>query len=422
MKHYILKQVVNYLQDYKTIKYIKRVQNNTILIEFNGKNQIYFDLTKGDSSIYKNDEKENRKKDFTAPFDIILQKNFTNSSIEKVELLNDDKIIRFTINSKSKYKTQKLYIQLEYTGKYTNAIILDQDEKIVEALRHIDEWSSTRVVKVGQKLQVLEKPNFNYEVKEIEDIETYLYEVYSKKQTNLLNQVKKLKLKLIDENQKKIQKILDKLDDIDTLQNQSVKANQDGSLILNELYKYSGYEKNIMIKRSNDLFKKSKKLKQKVKNQYLEERNLTLKLNYFQKLKSIIQDANSIDEVEYYLPKKEKNQIKTKKATPYQEFFCDGFKIMLGRDERENIFLLQNSKASDFWFHLQGQVSSHVIVSNTKKTLPEHIIEEAAKICAKFSVSSGGVYSVDFTQRRNIKIQTRANVLYNPYSTVVVKI
>ena len=94
---------------------------------------------------------------------------------------------------------------------------------------------------------------------------------------------------------------------------------------------------------------------------------------------------------------------------------------MLGRDERENIYLLKNSRASDFWFHLQGQVSSHVIVSNTKKTIPEHIIEEAAKICAKFSTSSRGVYTVDFTQRRNVKIQTRANVLYNPYSSVTIK-
>ena len=75
----------------------------------------------------------------------------------------------------------------------------------------------------------------------------------------------------------------------------------------------------------------------------------------------------TIDEIEFYIPKKDKKQTKTKKSQPYQSFFIDGFKIMLGRDERENIYLLQNSKASDFWFHLQGQVSSHVIVSNTKK-------------------------------------------------------
>jgi predicted ribosome quality control (RQC) complex YloA/Tae2 family protein len=122
------------------------------------------------------------------------------------------------------------------------------------------------------------------------------------------------------------------------------------------------------------------------------------------------------------MPKKDKNQKLTKKAQPYQSFFIDGYKIMLGRDERENIYLLQNSKASDYWFHLQGQVSSHVIVTNTKKTIPDYIIQEAAKICTRFSVSSSGAYTVDFTQRRNVKIQHKANVLYNPYSSVVVKI
>ena len=135
-----------------------------------------------------------------------------------------------------------------------------------------------------------------------------------------------------------------------------------------------------------------------------------------------MQNANTIDEIEFYIPKKDKKQTKTKKAQPYQSFFIDGYKIMLGRDERENIYILQNSKASDFWFHLQGVVSSHVIVSNSKKTIPDNIIQEASKLCAKFSCDNKGVFRVDYTQRRNVKIQNRANVLYNPYHTITIKI
>ncbi|CAI8205967.1 MAG: Uncharacterised protein [Arcobacter lacus] len=95
---------------------------------------------------------------------------------------------------------------------------------------------------------------------------------------------------------------------------------------------------------------------------------------------------------------------------------------MLGTSERENIYLLKNSKASDFWFHLKDRPSSHVIVQNTKKTIPDTVIEQAAIICAKFSSDFGGTYEVDFTQRRNVKIQNGANVLYNPYTTTVVKV
>jgi predicted ribosome quality control (RQC) complex YloA/Tae2 family protein len=95
---------------------------------------------------------------------------------------------------------------------------------------------------------------------------------------------------------------------------------------------------------------------------------------------------------------------------------------MLGSNERENIYLLENSKASDFWFHLKDRPSCHVIVQNSKKTIPTSVIEKAAKLCVEFSVDSKGVFEVDYTQRRNVKIQHGANVLYNPYSTFIIKI
>jgi predicted ribosome quality control (RQC) complex YloA/Tae2 family protein len=95
---------------------------------------------------------------------------------------------------------------------------------------------------------------------------------------------------------------------------------------------------------------------------------------------------------------------------------------MLGTSERENIYLLENSKASDFWFHLKDRPSCHVIVQNSKKELPQSVVEQAAVLCAKFSVDFGGNYEVDYTQRRNVKIQSGANVLYNPHTTISVKI
>ncbi|MEA3512081.1 MAG: NFACT RNA binding domain-containing protein, partial [Campylobacterota bacterium] len=422
MKYYILKQLVNHLKSRTNLKYIKRVDNNTIKIEFNDQEIYYFDLTKGNSFIYKKSVNDSVKKDFNAPFDVILKKRFTNSTIEDISLLNDDKIIQIYVKSKSSYKTQTTILQLEFTGKNTNIIILDENTIILEALRHIDEWSSLRVVKVGIKLKELDKPDFKYEDKHIEDMDKFLLDLYTSRENKELESLKKQKNIQIKKQIRKLKKILDSLDDIETLEKNSIKYNLEASEILNNLYKLSGYEKSLKVLNSNDLFTKSKKAKQKVKNQYIENNNLTLKLEYYQRLISIIENCTTKDEIEFYLPKKDKNQIKTKKAQPYKSFFIDGYKIMLGRDERENIYLLENSKASDFWFHLKDQVSSHVIVSNTKKTIPSHIIEEAAKICVIFSLNTKGVYEVDYTQRRNVKIQTRANVLYNPYTTIVVKV
>ena len=75
----------------------------------------------------------------------------------------------------------------------------------------------------------------------------------------------------IDKNIKKLQKILNSLEETEKLQKDSVRFNEDASLILNDLYKYQGYEKNQKIKESNELFAKSKKAKQKAKNQHIEQ-------------------------------------------------------------------------------------------------------------------------------------------------------
>ena len=196
-----------------------------------------------------------------------------------------------------------------------------------------------------------------------------------------------------------------------------------------KVFNYEGIEVEIDLeekpsasKYSNDLFKKAKRAKQKASNISLEKDNLDEKLEFLLRLMNNINSAESIEECDFLSPKKERNQIKTKKAQAYESFYFEGFKIMLGTSERENIHLLENSKASDFWFHLKDRPSCHVIVQNSKKTIPDSVINQAAILCAKFSVDFSGTYEVDFTQRRNVKIQSGANVLYNPYTTTVVKI
>ena len=127
MQYNILKKIVDYLsENAQNIKFIKRVDNNIIIIEFNNKNIIYFDLNKSNAKIFKSKEQISLKKDFNAPFDVVLQKKFTNSKIESIEIYNNDKIINIKVNSSSSYKKENLILQLEFTGKYTNIIILDK--------------------------------------------------------------------------------------------------------------------------------------------------------------------------------------------------------------------------------------------------------------------------------------------------------
>ncbi|MDD2897034.1 MAG: NFACT family protein [Aliarcobacter sp.] len=442
MKHFLLKQIVDYLStNAQNIKFIKRIDNNTIIIEFNNKNIVYIDITKGNSTIFKSKKILSSKKDFNAPFDVALQKRFNNSKIESVELYNDDKIINFRVNSSSSYKKLTTILQLEFTGKHTNIIILDENRIIIEALRHVDEFSSSRVVKVGIKLDEIPKQTFIPKIDEVPNIEEYLYEIYEEKEKQSLENVKKQKISQIDKKAKKLKKTIDSLPKKEELEIESNMLYEKANLILSNLHNIKPYQKSLKVfnyegievdidleekpsasKYSNDLFKKAKRAKQKALNISLEKDNLDEKLEFLLRLMNNINNANSIEECEFLSPKKERNQIKTKKAQASESFYFEGFKIMLGTSERENIYLLENSKASDFWFHLKDRPSCHVIVQNSKKIIPDSVINQAAILCAKFSVDFGGTYEVDFTQRRNVKIQSGANVLYNPYTTTVVKI
>ena len=442
MKYYALKEIIKYLNiNCTNMKFVKRVENNTIYIEFNNKNKIFFDMSKGNSLIYKKEDKGISKKDFNAPFDTILQKRFSNAKIKKIVMHNDDKIIRFYISSKSSYKELTTILQLEFTGKHTNIIILDENEIILEALRHIDEFSSSRVVKVGIKLEEIPKQSFIPKLEQIDDIEEFLIDNYRKREENLLNSLKKQKISQIEKNSKKLKKILSTLPKKDELELESNSLYEKANLILGNLHLIKAYDKNVKLNDyngnevevdlsncnspsgfANDLFKKAKKLKQKSLYISIEKDNLTNKVEFLNRLVSNIKVAKNIDEVEFLMPKKERNQTKTKKQEPYESFFFDGYRILLGTDEKTNIYLLQNSKASDFWFHMQSTNSSHVIVQNTKKTLPIDVIYKAAELCVKFSTDFEGKYLVDFTQRRNVKVQSGANVLYNPYDTIDVHI
>lgn len=442
MKYFLLKEIVNYLKENaQIIKSIRRIDNNLIIIEFNNKNILYFDISKGNATIFKHKKILSSKKDFNAPFDVSLQKRFSNSKIENIELYNDDKILNIKVNSSSSYKKLTTILQLEFTGKHTNIIILDENRVVIEALRHVDEFSSSRVVKVGHKLDEIPKQSFVPKIEIIPNIEEYLYEIYEKREFENLENLKKQKISLIEKKAKKLKMTIDSLPKKEELELESNSLYEKANLILSNLHNLKPYQKSFKVynyegneieidlegkssasKYSNDLFKKAKRAKQKASNISLEKDNLTEKLEFLLRLIQNIKNANSLEDCEFLYPKKEKNQIKTKKSQQCESFFFEGFKIMLGTSERENIYLLENSKASDFWFHLKDRPSCHVIVQNTKKELPDSVINKAATLCAKFSVDYSGVYEVDFTQRRNVKIQSGANVLYNPYTTTVVKI
>ena len=169
----------------------------------------------------------------------------------------------------------------------------------------------------------------------------------------------------------------------------------------------------------DSLYKKSKKLFKKADSIELEVKNLEQKIDFYEKFKKIIQNTTTKEELNILFPKIKKDKKEIKQDL-YERFEIKGFLILLGKNKRANAKLLKEAKANDIWLHLKEQKSAHVIIKTNKSSIPQDVLENGAKLCARFSGKNGAV-QVDYTQRRNVKIIQDADVEYKFYKTLTIK-
>jgi len=438
MKLSHLQQLLPYFQKFKKIAAIHRVADTILKIVFDKDETIYFDMTRSNSTIFKADEFP-RSKIYNAPFDVMIAKYFNRSNIVNVELLNNDKILRFSTILTSAYKEQKHYLQFEFTGKYTNIILLDENEIVLEALRHIDLFSSFREVQVGVKLQNIPPAPFQAKEYSIDNIEEFLYQTYQKQQSQKLQSIKNQKLKLLQKKIDKLQKTLNKLDDEEKLLQEGEKFEHYGNLALANIYKLKPYETKIILddydgqthkitlekKFANvaDIaqyfFAKAKKAKQRAKNLYKERESLSSKINYLKLFYNTVQEIKDSAKLSLLFPKEKKTKKKMQEDS-IETFFIEGYKVQLGKNQKGNITLLKSAKARDIWFHLRDIPSTHVIIKTDKQNVPKNVLESVARLCVDFSTIQKDRFEVDYTQRRFVNVQEGANVFYTHYSTITV--
>ena len=436
MKLSHLKQITTYLKKFQKISAIYRVSDTILKIAFDKNNEIYFNMQRSNSTIFKCKEYP-RSKIYNAPFDVVLSKRFNRSNILNIEILNNDKIIKYKTSITSAYKEDITYLQIEFTGKYTNIIILDQNNIILEALRHIDIFSSFREVKVGNKL--LDVPPAPFIAKEypLEKVEQFLYESYEKEQKQRLLSLKKQKISFLEKKLKKLKKLLNTLDNQELLKEEAKKSQHYGNLILSNMHKIKPYTLLMHLDdydntpititlpkaypsvsmMSEFFFNKSKKAKQKAKHLHIEYNSLNSKIKHLNLFIHTVEKAKDISQIMLLFPKK----IQTKKVKiddSIETFLIEGYKIQLGKNEKGNIELLQKAKAKDIWLHLKDQPSTHVLITTDKQNLPIKVIESAGKLCVHFTTTAKDKFLVDYTPRREVTIQHGANVLYNKYKTI----
>jgi len=430
MKAFVLKKIAEVIKNKKIIKKTFRVDENLIFMQFD-EDRFYFDLTKGSGDIYINIDYPLVKK-FKAPFDIVLEKKFTKARI--LEVKSKERILIIKVENNNNFKKEIVKIRFEFTGRYTNAIILNEENEVIEALRHININLSSRIVKPGVKLEEL--PPFEIKEKEFEvdELEKYTKELFNKKYQNRLNQKKQTILNRTAKKIKILQKELNSLQNEDELLKDSKKYTNFANIAMANLYKIKPYEKELktidfegkeitiplpFLKNINEIgnyyYKLAKKAKAKAKNIHIQKRHIIGKIEFLENYKKLVENVDNLAELNIYKPVK-KNK---KDDENIEKFMFDDYVILVGKNEKGNIKLLKTSNANDFWLHIKNYPGSHVIIKSNKLQIPDKVLRKGAELAVAFSNKSEG--EVDYTKRKFVKIKDGANVEYGKYSTLKIK-
>ncbi len=439
MKLFQLKAIADHLNDFNTISRVRRVEDNTLELLFDKYHSYFFNMTRGQSIIYKAPSAKPMQT-YNAPFDALLHSLVSASKLIKVTTPNEDRILRFELTPKSSYKEMKIFLQLEFTGKNTNAILIDENETVIEALRHVDAQSSFRVIRPGVELLNIPPLGQNQTTETLSDVEGYLETVYRQNQIRQLDKLRQEKLTLTLKKIYKLTQLLDTLPDQEKLNLQVQEYQNCAHIILANLHQIKPYDtklfaydfsgepitielpKNITTNRIGDhFFTLSKRAKNKAKNIHIEEENLKSQKAFYENIAYAITQAKEPYELELLVPKRGKSQRKKEKLKDGELFWIEDYKVYVGRNSNENQKLLGIAKANDLWMHIRGIPSSHVIIRTDKQNLPQSVVEAAAKLCVDFSVQNPGEYEVDYAKRKFVKLQEGSNVLYNKYDTLRVR-
>ncbi|MEL7656439.1 MAG: NFACT RNA binding domain-containing protein, partial [Bacillota bacterium] len=143
------------------------------------------------------------------------------------------------------------------------------------------------------------------------------------------------------------------------------------------------------IQNAQRYYKKYSKAKTAITEKNIQLAEANSDITYLESVLSYIEKANSIEEIEelrqelvegVYL-RKRKNNFKPSKSkpTPYQYTTSDGFRVLVGRNNKENdILTFKTASAKDLWFHTKDLPGSHVILFTEGKGATETAIFEAA--------------------------------------------
>ncbi|STQ85654.1 DUF814 domain-containing protein [Helicobacter muridarum] len=410
---------------YKYINHIERVSDNIIEMRLDA--ALYcIDLNKSNPCIYFR-ESSFKTKSYHAPFDIALRKYCHKSRIVSCRLDGMNKILIFECNIKNAYKQQRIFLHFELINRASNAIIVC-DGIIISALRFS---SLSRIIAPKIALTPMPQPSFTKQLF-LEDRELFLRKLqqhYQNLQDSLVVQNKNRLLQRLHIKLNKLQVLYDSLPKVSELESSREELVMLANHILMNLDDIPPYVTRIRINDkiyeipqeskaslvSQKLFKQAKKLKQRILHINLQKQNLESKIEFLQNQICFANNA-SLEEIEVL---KQKRVKKTKEAKKYFEsFYINGICVSIGRNETENLRLLQQAKGDFLWLHVKNVPSSHLIIHSVK--VDSDTLMRAGMLLAKLCGINDKSVVIDFTKRKFVRILQGANVVYSKEKTICI--
>ncbi len=151
------------------------------MIRANNKNKkLYLSLSTSLARI--NITNNDYKSDYTpGGFCMFLRKHLEGGIIKNIEALNDDRIIKLSLENKNDLgDLTELNVMLEMFSRYTNMIILDESNKILNAYKHLNPFDSTERTIVNSHIYELPEDNRLFQ-EDFKGIETFFKKEVSAK-------------------------------------------------------------------------------------------------------------------------------------------------------------------------------------------------------------------------------------------------
>lgn len=157
-------------------------------------------------------------------------------------------------------------------------------------------------------------------------------------------------------------------------------------------------------------YKKLKRGKEKLEKR---KKGLKKELNYLKQLEDRYEKANSQEELaklEGVL--KEKGYIDEDLGSSSQEqeggpkeYWIKGYKVMVGRNARQNDELVREASRDDLWFHVRNYAGAHVVAvtDGRPNKVPDEVIVKAAQLAAANSKArNAGQATVSYTELKYV--------------------